>query len=190
MDEMKDLGAGKTLVRLPKIVPEGDAWEQNRVVVTTCAISAEGDPAQFVELDADQALLLARGAVFLLRARQVDPAEEKEIEKQRTDACTRGDGVIEAYLGTTWQIKDVYGDADGKSSSIRVTGRHPNLGRDGLRSLLCAELLRTGDSKYYDLRAVADDDGRYLLVFWADGKWHAWIGRELERAEIDAIEVR
>lgn len=182
--------AGKTLANLPTLDPEKEGWEQRREVVTTCVIEAEGEPVEFIELDADYALLAARGRVYLLRVHRLDGAEEKEIENQRKDACTRGDGVIESYLGTSWSIKAAYGEVQGRPSTIRVTGVDPRIRGGGIRSALSSELLRTDTSKYFDLRAVANNDGRYLYAFWADGRWHCWIGRELEQAEIDRIEAR
>lgn len=187
---IRGLAVGKALVNLPTLDPEKEGWEQRREVVTTCAIEAEGEPVSFFELDADYALLAARGRVYLLRLRRLDGAEEREIENQRKDACTRGDGVIESYLGTSWAIKAAYGEVRGRPSTIRVTGVDPSVREGGLRSALSSELVRTGTSKYFDLRAVANNDGRYLYAFWAGGRWHCWIGRELEQAEIDRIEAR
>lgn len=185
---IRGLAAGKALSNLPTLDPEKEGWEQRREVMTTLAIEAEGEPVEFVELDADYALLAARGRVYLLRLRRLLGAEEREIENQRKDACTRGDGVIENYLGTSWAIKAAYGEVRGRPSIIRVTSSRTS--DDCPRSALSSELLRTVTSNYFDLRAVANNDGRYLYAFWVGGQWHCYIGRELERVEIDRIEAR
>lgn len=192
-----DLEAGSNLVHVPCINPQKEGWDDNRIVISTSRIfgySRSGKiTSELIELNSGYILLATGNKVSILKKYNLTQTEEKELENQRKDAVTKGDGIIESFLGQEWAIKKAYGDnnnqrpGEKKCSYMQVLTLHPDLGNGTYRSILPPELCDYKEHDYYDMRAIGGDDGKLLYFFYAAGSWTCYIGRFLLDEEISQM---
>jgi hypothetical protein len=191
---LPSVNAGGMILNVPMFNPEMTGkWDDNREIITVAraiAYTAQGkDPVEFVELTGGYLLVSAGGKSLIMTNYQLTTQETTELEKQRQDAVDRGDGLIEEFAGSQWTVSGAFGTninprpGERSCSYIQALDVNPNLGENGLRSVLPPLILDGNEHDYYDMRARNKDTQEVMFYFYTGGRWNLFIGRFLEDTE-------